>query len=503
MKKPVDINVLLNIIIGSQFSLRRVSMSESYEKLTGAKGRQRFYRPMRYGAEQIFSGAAPKVWFDDDEFSLENISASGAAGKTRDFSSASLLAGGRGLIRLTQHGQEIFRAPGRAARCDVDRGATIVGFALERGVFDLDRLVQLNARALAETPVSNLRSPGVSADYKTFCADFVGFIGEYMLRIERHFGKIENQLSAEEMSAIANEMGESARKPLWEFLVDGNRLAIPVQDDKAARSAMKAYTERVVTRAVVGGESWARSYYKPLGYPGDFEIMNYVYDGSPIGTDLKSKFLHKLGVIAGDPIITRMNALASLIAAHAHEHESADPINILSVGCGPARELETILNEAPAQARFNATLVDQEERALEYAVRGAKRLAQADRVKTTALNISFKDMLSPSSLAAHLVDQDIVYSSGLVDYLNPLLAMRFVRRMFDYIKPGGKLIIGNVNSLETGLLWDCEHVLDWTMYFRNETEMQAMTGETSGARISIERDPLNAVFLLVLEKPAS
>lgn len=476
-------------------------MSESYEKLTGAKGRQRFYRPMRYGAEQIFSGAAPKVWFDDEEFSLENISASGAAGKTRDFAAASLLSGGRGLIRLTQHGQEIFRAPGRAARCDVDRGSTIVGFALERGIFDLDRLAQLNARALSEAPVGERRNPGVAKDYKIFCADFVGFIGEYLIRIERNFGKLKVPLDPAEMRTIANEMGESARKPLWEFLIEGNRLAIPVQENKTMRAAMKAYTERVVTRAVVGGESWARSYYKPLGYPGDFQIMNYVYDGAPLGTDLKSQFLHKLGLIAGDPIITRMNALASLIARHAHERASDAATNILSVGCGPARELETILNEAPANSRFNATLVDQEEQALEYAVNGAKRLPQADRLRTTALNISFKDMLSPSSLATYLVDQDIVYSSGLVDYLNPLLAMRFVRRMFDYIKPGGKLIIGNVNSLDTGLIWDCEHVLDWTMYFRSEADMHAMTAETSGAKVSIERDPLNAVFLLVLEKP--
>ena len=97
-------------------------MSESYEDLAGAAGRARFFRPQRHRAAKLFAGAPPRIWFDDREFSLENISANGAAAKTRAYAPEELSDGDgvRGLLRLTQHGREIFKAPARRAR-DVTR----------------------------------------------------------------------------------------------------------------------------------------------------------------------------------------------------------------------------------------------------------------------------------------------------------------------------------------------------------------------------------------------
>ena len=120
----------------------------------------------------------------------------------------------------------------------------------------------------------------------------------------------------------------------------------------------------------------------------------------------------------------------------------------------------------------------------------------------SALNVSFKEMLGASPVGAQIFQQDIVYSAGLVDYLNPLLAMRFVRRMYDFLKPGGRLIIGNVNDCRTGTLWPMEYVLDWTLYFRSENDMKALASEVEGAKFQILSDPLNAIYFLVLDKPA-
>ena len=52
-------------------------MSEHYENLSGASGRARFFRPERHAARKLFAGAPPSVWFDDREFLLDNISATG------------------------------------------------------------------------------------------------------------------------------------------------------------------------------------------------------------------------------------------------------------------------------------------------------------------------------------------------------------------------------------------------------------------------------------------
>ncbi|MHA7873415.1 MAG: class I SAM-dependent methyltransferase, partial [Hyphococcus sp.] len=428
----------------------------------------------------------------------------GAGCRTRDFlpEEMAIEGDGRGVLRLTQFGREIFSARARMARTGLDRGSLIIGLALDDASFPLHDLVRKNAGALAlGLAETDLDRSAPSSAYKGFCADVLSFIGGYLEHIDRHLTPIEDKLEPEAVDEIIMELTEGAT-PAWRALLEeGNDLVLPLHKDKASRGVLKQYTERVITRKLTGGESWARSYFKPMGYPGDFRIMNFMYDGVPEGDGMHAKFLHMLGVVAGRPIVTRMEALADLMLSHAEarRREQTD-FKIMSIGSGPARELEPLVR-ASGGLRWSATLVDQEPQALDYALNRSANLGAGDALNVAALNISFRDMLNASPLRAHLVEQDVIYSSGLVDYLNPLLAMRFVRRMFEFLKPGGKLIIGNVNDLRTGTLWPMEYILDWTLYFRDEDEMLAMANETPDAIVKIEQDVLNAIYFLVVEKP--
>ena len=478
-------------------------MSEHYENLPGATGKARFFRPERHTARKLFADAPPSVWFDDREFLLDNISATGAGCRTRDFlpEEMTIEGDGRGVLRLTQFGREIFSARARMARTGLDRGSLIIGLALDDASFPLNDLIRKNAGALAfGFAEGEVDRTAPSAEYKSFCADVLSFIGGYLEHIDRHLTPIEDKLDRRAVDEIIMELTEGAT-PAWQsLLMEGNDLVLPIHKDKTTRNLVKQYTERVITRKLTTGNSWGRSYFKPMGYPGDFRIMNYMYDGVPEGAGMHSKFLHMLGVVAGQPIVTRMHALADLMLTHAAADAERNEFKVMSIGSGPARELEPLV-KASGGVRWNATLVDQEPEALNYALDQAANLGAGGALNVSALNISFRDMLNASPMRAHLVEQDIIYSSGLVDYLNPLLAMRFVHRMYEFLKPGGKLIIGNVNDLRTGTLWPMEYILDWTLYFRNEMEMRAMANETPGGIVSIKNDPLNAIYFLVVEKP--
>ena len=258
-----------------------------------------------------------------------------------------------------------------------------------------------------------------------------------------------------------------------------------------------------MSQLLLNGPGWARCYYKPAGYPGDYKIMNYGYDQKPEGDSVAQKFLHLLGMSASRAIITRMETIASLIAEYAVARRSGegDEFVITSVGSGPARELEDILSQTPQDVRWRVNLVDQEPAALDFAFERIAAMRERDRLNVTGLNISFREMLRPSADNAVFVNNDVIYSSGFVDYLNPLLAQRFVRRLYDFVKPGGQVIIGNVNNLETGMMWPLEYVTDWSLYFRNEAEMRAMAQDIPGAKVSVISDPMQAIFFLVVEKP--
>lgn len=476
-------------------------MSRHYEELSGASGRARSYRPARLNAQQHFSGHAPQLHFDDQSYALSDLSTVGfgasTAGEVDDIPGDEPVR--RGVLRLTQRGREIFAAPARRARLDIGKGRHFAGFALESGVVDLAHLRRANAAALAagQDARSELAIP---PDYKALTADALEFVGAYLSRIDRYAGLAETEMPWHERRAVASELAAECA-PAWRaLLMQGNALSRPLHDDKPLRAALKTYTENTLTRTLCGGESWRRSYLKPQGYPGDFRIMNFMYDATPKGDGIASMFLHMTGVIAGQPIVSRMRRLAELIVARAAEIGSARPVQITSVGAGPARELERVAELSPPGVDWRVTLVDQEAEALEYAIANVRRRRLG--LSLTPLNVSFKDMLVPSSLTEHFTGQDVIYSSGLVDYLSPMASQRFVRRMYEFLAPGGAVIIGNVNDIATGTLWPMEYVLDWTLYFRSEAEMAAMAAGFDPAQVSIVADEMNAIHFLVVRKPA-
>ncbi|WP_428407219.1 class I SAM-dependent methyltransferase [Hyphococcus sp.] len=481
-------------------------MSKSYENLPGAAGKARFFRPSRYEASAVFAGSPPHVTFEDEVFELENISAAGAGciSRTRD-NETGTPAGTSGVLRITQHGRELFLGAARKVRRVAGPGGVSVGFALEANRFDLDWLIRENASILAREAREQAPDLEPSIAYKTFCADATAFLGGYLLRIQKYVAPIENRCTPQERDDIARDLAAAAETEWLNLIGRGNELTAAIHTDKQKRIAYKSYTERTVSQILMGGPGWARCYYKPAGYPGDYKIMNYGYEQKPEGETVAQKFLHLLGMSASRFVITRMETVANLIAdyAHARRKDGGEEFVITSVGAGPARELKDILDQTPEDVRWRVNLVDQEPAALDYAFDSAARLSERDRLTVRGMNISFREMLRPSADNSVFVGNDVIYSSGFVDYLNPLLAQRFIKRLYDFVKPGGQVIIGNVNNRETGRIWPLEYVTDWSLYFRNEEDMRAMARDIPEAKVSVVSDPLEAIYFLVVEKPAA
>jgi SAM-dependent methyltransferase len=473
-------------------------MSKHYEDLAGAQGRERRFRQRRYDAREFFQGEPPRLFFNELEYELRNISVSGSAGSAR---ADELPAIDRaGVLRLVQRGKEIFRAPARRARSERQAGKFLDGFALERASFDLREIQRLNARAVAQSSLDLNAAQGVPAEYKAHCADVLAFVGAHCARIDRLFSGAEGRYAPVEREEIFRELLAAVEADWRALLLEGNRLSLAARGDKAATRRMKAYTEACVTPALMDGATWRRCYTKPMGYPGDYQIMNYMYDVKPEGAGLRAQFLHGLGLIAGRPIATRMRKLSDLIVEHFAQTPAADLRRIASIGCGPARELEPILADLDPRTRLRATLIDQEVDALEYAANRMRLEVQSGRLEIDAVNTTFKSMFDPGGIGA-LANQDVIYSLGLVDYFSPLLAAKFVSRAYDLVKPGGKVIVANAGDSPNGTYWVMEHVLDWTLYFRNVEEMQMLARESHDARVTVAADPLDAIYFLILEKP--
>jgi trans-aconitate methyltransferase len=290
-------------------------------------------------------------------------------------------------------------------------------------------------------------------------------------------------------------------RSLWRT---GNDLARDIMNDREGLEASKTYTEVVVTPELRLGAIWDRSYAKPLGYPGDFEIMNQVYDWERRGATVYHKLMHRLGLEVAECIKTRMEVVRATIADVVNEKGHARAARVMSLGSGPAREVELFLASSGLKnRRVEFTLIDQEEAALKYAVEKTYPhvLVSAGQARVQALNVSFTDILRGAGALTALPPQDLIYSVGLIDYLADRRAASLLRRLYETLAPGGLLIVGNMNDTALSNMWPMEFITDWTLHYRNEAEMLAWAAPLGPAEAWTECETTDRVRLLFARKP--
>jgi hypothetical protein len=150
------------------------------------------------------------------------------------------------------------------------------------------------------------------------------------------------------------------------------------------------------------------------------------------------------------------------------------------------------------------TLIDQEQNALAYAYEKCHphTLLKKRHAKVQALNVSFTDVLRGGKWLDDLGPQNLIYTVGLVDYLVDKRARALAERLYERLEPGGLLIVGNMNETELSNLWPMEFITDWHLYYRNDADMLAWTGNMAHSEAWTELESTGRVRLLFARKKA-
>lgn len=459
------------------------------------------FRPVRFSSAKYFLGDVPEAVINGNVHILENVSQAGAAFscKIDDGARADISRGDAIDVEFLQDGTPIFQGKAVCAYAVSDQGQKTLGVSFGDAAYDIEKIKIKNARAV----VAKARKPSqdLPVEYRAICADLLDFVGDYSKRIDQLLTPYQDDLSSAEVDAFISEFVEKNADEWRSILCQGNAICKPLYADRKFRKIAKRYTENTVTPVLVQGESWARSFYKPKGYPGDYAIMNYMYDHKPEGKTVKQKFFHILGTMAGEPIVTRKNKLVELIEEHVSKKPD-DKLKLTSIGCGPCRELPDLDRMLPRTADIEMWAMDQEVDALQYSMNMARKLnAQSDRsIDLKPIKHAVIDMANPVDDASFYQGRDIIYSTGMVDYFGPLLARRYVGKMYSVMSPGSMLVIGNVHDGENGTLWPMEFILDWSLHFRTLDDMHGMAAGIPSSSYKIIRDARDAVYFLVATK---
>ena len=244
----------------------------------------------------------------------------------------------------------------------------------------------------------------------------------------------------------------------------------------------------------------ARARDKPRGYAGDAVMLDYIYDRENVATlQLSGDERAVFRTVAESPTCASVDYRRQLIAQRIDTLAARGPLQLLSLACGHARELDlsAALREG---AVTRAVMCDQDSHSLEEL---ARRHAARAAVQTRPLTV--RQFLARGSEVTALGAFDFVYSAGLYDYLDQRCAQRLTRCLFERVAPGGQLLLANFHPANRGTGY-MEAFMDWWLIYRDEAQMQDLCAEISPSELvacEIECDPFGNVVYLSLTRRAA
>lgn len=482
-----------------------------YEELTGGEGPRVFYRAERFRASVMLNDISPKISIANGSFDIFDLSMSGLSFFGPKGGSWQNALHKDIPVSLNLGADEVFRGRGKVCRVERLEGQQKISVALTNGYLDIQEIIHKHDDLAVLKEVAhglNDKSDLVPADYKQVIGDFL-----YLLRKTRHtLQNFEEKLAkdgsrADERSREIILACENTVLTRWKALSKkANAIVKPLFRHPDILCAIKEYTEQVLTPELVGGKCWHRAYNKPLGYPGDYLIMNYAYELKLEGDTAYEKFCHKLGTSTGEFIATRMTMMKEAIAEKidACNTGGGQSVNITNLGCGSAQEVANYLQSARLTSDVRFTLIDQDHDALSCAYKNTHTHAAhlGGKASVNCLHATFLEFLSTGKLFENLEPQDMIYSIGLVDYLTDNRAGRLIADLFANLKPGGTLVIGSMRDSEASLQWQIEFITDWSLVYRTEAEMLNMARKLPHDTVrELRADSTGHCHLLYLTRP--
>jgi CRP-like cAMP-binding protein/SAM-dependent methyltransferase len=223
----------------------------------------------------------------------------------------------------------------------------------------------------------------------------------------------------------------------------------------------------------------ARTYVKPRGYAGDYLTIEWMYEAQPGGVPPLGPLLDAcmMELPASIAVRNRRGLLAEEIN-RVVESRNGETARIMSLACGPAREVFDVFETLPDPARLKATMIDFDMQALAHVAERRDRLGLQRSIALTPANLIH---LALGRKTIDVDEQDLVYSIGLIDYFPDELVVKLMSLVHSLLRPGGKVILGNFHP-SNGCKAFMDHVLEWRLIHRNEADMDRLYRGSAFAR---------------------
>jgi extracellular factor (EF) 3-hydroxypalmitic acid methyl ester biosynthesis protein len=339
----------------------------------------------------------------------------------------------------------------------------------------------------------------VLPDFKVVMADMQSFLADLRLWLEQVELEIRSSPSADRIQLerdVVYKLAAPVVKSIDAFIERFEAIAGRLEPD--LQPVHRGYLRRQLHPLVLSSPFAYRAFHKPLGFAGDYEVVDMMLRPPHEGSTLFAKILN-VWLLGQAPAQAHRNRVAYL---ERRLHDETSRVlkqgrvpRVFNLACGPAAEvLRFLRGEGPAENAqltlldFNDETLQHLRRALEEVTRGRTCRSSVQLVKK-----SVHQMLKESAKSVGLPRQeqyDFVYCAGLFDYLSDQVCRRLMSLCYDLLAPGGLLLATNVSDAVNSLhpfRYSMEYILDWHLIYRDRAAL---------AGLAPERAPADGVSLL-------
>jgi extracellular factor (EF) 3-hydroxypalmitic acid methyl ester biosynthesis protein len=280
--------------------------------------------------------------------------------------------------------------------------------------------------------------------------------------------------------------------------------------DQELRPVHRAFARRLLHPLVLCSPFVYRTYHKPLGYAGDYEMVNMILRDPYEGASLFAKIVN-VCFLKNPPAEAHRNRIKYLKGRMAEETlrvvKEGRRLRVFNLGCGPAKEVQEFLIQDDLCDQVEFTLLDFNDETLEHARERLESLRSRHRRSTNLqfLKKSVHQILKESVRPGGDLKPgsfDFVYCAGLFDYMSDRICKRLMNIFYDLLAPGGLLIATNVDASKP-FKHSMEFILEWHLICRDERQLAALNPDKAPPgcfSVSSEHTGVN-IFIEVRKPP--
>jgi len=232
-----------------------------------------------------------------------------------------------------------------------------------------------------------------------------------------------------------------------------------------------------------------RAREKPLGYAGDFLIIDWIYT-KKTATSEQGKLYDLLfqSYEGAEAVRNRKQYFINKCLELSHNKKSR--VDILNLGCGPCRDVLETFQATDNGENLYFHCIDNEPKAIEYA---RKLLSQTEEQKN--IQLDHANVLRFRTSRKY----DLIWVSGLFDYLEDRMAVILLKKIWHHLKDNGQIIFGNfspANPARKGM----DIMLKWNLFHRTDNDLIKLCREAKLPFSEIESEPLGVNLFCIIRK---